>query len=191
MEIEIWEREGVGKGEQKHLQIGPITCPLKRPQDVIFIFLHCTNTFFSFTSSSSSSTSCLIFLLPLLPIPISSHHVRGNAQRISLIVKGCGCCLWSSPSAAAGAGPSQPLRIAEAPRLEHLRTVPEEPDTPSFTFPVQLQPRAGVPSLPRPIWKNEGPSPRLHLLRAARSAGAMHLSSQTGMGESGCAHRTA
>ena len=64
MEIQIWEREGVGKGEQKHLQIGPITCPLKRPQDVIFIFLHCTNTFFSFTSSS---TSCLIFLLPLIP----------------------------------------------------------------------------------------------------------------------------
>ena len=126
-----YEREkGVGKGEQKQLQIGPRTCPLKRPQDVIFIFVHCTNTFFSFTSS------CVLFL----PIPISSHHVRRNAYRFRLLVTSRRNL--RSASSAAGGGPSEPIRIPETARLEHLRPVLEEPDTPSFAVTVQLQPRA-------------------------------------------------
>ncbi|GFS31096.1 similar to LIGHT-DEPENDENT SHORT HYPOCOTYLS-like protein [Actinidia rufa] len=59
----------------------------------------------------------------------------------------------------------QPLRVPEAPRLEHFRPVPPQPPPPSLPPPVQRGPRARVPPVPRPVRQDQGPQPTLPLLR--------------------------
>ena len=74
--------------EKKSTFKGPTFCPLKRPQDVIFIFLHCTNTFFRLIPSLthpliSSQNSIYIHI----SIAINSSTIAHSYQTKTCLLK--------------------------------------------------------------------------------------------------------
>lgn len=85
----------------------------------------------------------------------------------------------------------EPLWVSEAAGLEHLRPVPPEPAPSGGTGRVQQQPRARVPPVPRSVREDEGAPPRVHILRAAGAARALHLPLEAGVGQPGRPDRAA
>ena len=61
-------------------------------------------------------------------------------------------------SAVTGVAVAEPVRVAEAAGLEHVRAVPAEPPPPAVPGAVQRRARAGVPPLPRPVRQDQGAS---------------------------------
>jgi len=67
--VEIQIREKWGR-RRKAPSKGPTPCPLKRPQDVIFIFLHCTNSFLLSLTHSPSYFFPKLHIQPSIAITI-------------------------------------------------------------------------------------------------------------------------
>nr|CAD1843686.1 unnamed protein product [Ananas comosus var. bracteatus] len=66
---------------------------------------------------------------------------------------------------------AEPIRVAEAAGLEHVRAVPEEPPAAAEPGAVQRRARAGVPAVPGPVREDEGAHPGLPLLRPPQPPG--------------------
>ncbi|CAI0546018.1 unnamed protein product, partial [Linum tenue] len=92
-------------------------------------------------------------------------------------------------SGAAAPAAAEPVRVAEAAGLEHVRAVPEEPQAAAGAVAVQRGPRAGVPEVPGPVREDQSPHPQLPLLRPPAPSGPMPLPAQAGLGQPRRAHR--
>nr|CAD1834591.1 unnamed protein product [Ananas comosus var. bracteatus] len=55
-----------------------------------------------------------------------------------------------------GGGAAEPIRVAEAAGLEHVRAVPAEPPAAAGAAAVQRGARAGVPPVPGPVRQDQG-----------------------------------
>uniref|UniRef100_A0A804MDL5 Uncharacterized protein n=1 Tax=Zea mays TaxID=4577 RepID=A0A804MDL5_MAIZE len=80
---------------------------------------------------------------------------------------------------------AEPVRGAEAARLEHVRAVPAEPPAAAEPGAVQRGSRPGVPPLPGPVRQDQGARPGVPLLRPSEPAGAVPLPAPPGLGQPG------
>ncbi|KAJ6839523.1 putative protein G1-like4 [Iris pallida] len=81
-----------------------------------------------------------------------------------------------------------PLRVAEAPRLEHLQPVPQEP--PPTALPRPLQRRHVLEFLlPRPVRQDQGARGHVPLLRPPEPPCPLPLPAAPGVGQPRRAHR--
>lgn len=179
------ERERVEKKRNKSTLLGPITMSSPKNDPITTKACHSFHLLPSLSLSNSSS----IPLTPILhkfTIPLSHHHHVRRRLRPSLLLR-------SPPPTAIhiSAAATEPVRVAETARLEHVRTIPKKPVAASRHVAVQLQPRPRFPPVSGSVRKNQGALARLHLFRAARPARPVHLPAPAGVGQPRRAHRPA
>ena len=104
------------------------------------------NTNFKRFSAPQSNTLLLLLLLPL------HHHGRCTSCSANAHRRSAGGISTASPGRGVSSpGGAQPLRVAEAPRLEHVPAVPAEPQAATDVGAVQWRARDRVSQVPRPV----------------------------------------
>ena len=84
---------------------------------------------------------------------------------------------------------AEPVRVPEAPGLEHVRAVPAQPPAAAVAVAVQRRARAGVPQVHGSVRQDQGAHAGVPLLRASQPARAVPVPAPPGLGLPRRAHR--